>query len=75
MVYLRFVTDDEVSTALVLAKTRVAPLKRVSLSRLELCAATLLAHVVAALDLERAPMHLWTDSTVTLAWIRGHPTR
>ncbi|XP_029162266.1 uncharacterized protein LOC114933860 [Nylanderia fulva] len=75
VIYLRGVID----VTLVIAKTKVAPVKRVSLPRLELCGATLLAklaeHVRSSLGLEGSAMHLWTDSTVTLGWIRGHPAR
>ncbi|XP_029671985.1 uncharacterized protein LOC115240772 [Formica exsecta] len=77
--YLR--TEDRegrVEVALVTAKTKVAPLKQITLPRLELCAATLLArlisHIRHVLEATEVPLHLWSDSTVALGWIRGHPT-
>ncbi|XP_029158737.1 uncharacterized protein LOC114931013, partial [Nylanderia fulva] len=36
--------------------------------------ARLVAHVVPLIGAEKAPLHLWSDSTVTLGWIRGHPS-
>lgn len=79
-VYLRAQNvDGAVHTSLVMAKTRVAPVKQISLPRLELCATALLVrlarHVRATLNLQEAPTHLWSDSTVTLTWIRDHPSR
>ncbi|KAL6421197.1 hypothetical protein ACFW04_013750 [Cataglyphis niger] len=80
VVYSRTETrQGGVSIALISAKTRVAPLKTVPLPRLELCAASLLTRLVAhlrqALGAEDVPIHLWSDSTVGLGWIRGHPSR
>ncbi|XP_011859047.1 PREDICTED: uncharacterized protein LOC105556563 [Vollenhovia emeryi] len=79
VVYLRVVNAGEAYISIVMAKTKVAPLKRVSLPRLELCAASLLAkligHLQTSLELSAVPTFLWTDSTVTLAWIRGHPAK
>lgn len=79
VVYLRAIVDGQPSTSLIVAKTKVAPLRRVSIPRLDLCAAALLAklaeHTRLTLSLETTAVHLWTDSTVTLGWVRGHPAK
>lgn len=73
VVYLRTNGGDRgVGVSLVLARTRVASLKPVSLPRLELCAALMLTRLVEQvlriLPLAAAPVFLWSDSTVTLGW-------
>jgi len=78
VVYLRTrAPTGRIKVRLVSAKTKVAPLKQVSLPRLELCAATLLArlvlHVTRTLEMNNASIFLWSDSTVTLGWIKAHP--
>lgn len=79
VVYLRSTNNGEVHMSLVMAKTKVSPLRKVSLPRLELCAGALLARIVAhtrsTLELTTSAAHLWTDSTVALSWIRSHPAR
>lgn len=49
-----------------------------SIPRLELTAAVLLARLMHSirtmLRLFSLPCHGWTDSTVTLAWLRQHPS-
>ncbi|XP_052753934.1 uncharacterized protein LOC128201320 [Galleria mellonella] len=76
-VYLRVRTSNEVFVSLLLAKTRVAPVKTISLPRLELCGAVLLAETVESvvnnLELTHLKLKLWTDSTIVLAWIRKPP--
>ncbi|XP_076660440.1 uncharacterized protein LOC143363793 [Halictus rubicundus] len=77
-VYL-VVRRDQHHTNLLVAKSRVAPVKTLSIPRLELCGAVLLAQLLASmrreLSLDSCPISAWTDSTVALAWLRSHPSK
>ncbi|GFX94844.1 integrase catalytic domain-containing protein [Trichonephila clavipes] len=68
---------SETLVRLITSKSRVAPIKSLTIPRLELCAAVLLAklvkRVVAALQLETAELYLWSDSMIVLAWLRKEP--
>jgi hypothetical protein len=59
------------NSSLIMAKSRVAPLKTLTLPRLELMAATIGARLISTLtpifNCER--IYLWSDSQIVLAWL------
>ncbi|UYV74763.1 hypothetical protein LAZ67_12000846 [Cordylochernes scorpioides] len=78
--YLRTVSlDGQVHISMLAAKTRVAPCKSLTLPRLELCAALLLSQlyrsVVDSLKIDIGRAYLWSDSQISLSWIKSDPNR
>ena len=77
VVYLVMHTDTGRFVQFVVSKTRVAPVQRQTVPRLELLSALLLARLVASvtealtLQLTLNPPKCFTDSKVALFWIRG----
>lgn len=80
VVYLRLEHEDgTISITQMAAKTRVAPLKKLTIPRLELLAALLLSELTIkikdTLQITSLSIQVWSDSAITLYWIADHPSR
>uniref|UniRef100_A0A1I7VR69 DUF1758 domain-containing protein n=1 Tax=Loa loa TaxID=7209 RepID=A0A1I7VR69_LOALO len=64
------------STFLIYAKSRIAPIKSITVPRLELLSALIgvraTQFVLKQLELKDVPVTLWSDSKCTLFWIKNH---
>ena len=74
--------DGSRQSAIVSSKSKVAPVKTISLPRLELCAAQLAAKLyqqvlfsIQSLSLPSHEVFAWSDSTITLAWLSALPLK
>lgn len=78
-IYLKTYDNDMIEVNLIAAKTKVSPTKKITLPRLELCAAVLLVKLMRAvkiaLNLDNVQTSYYSDSEITLAWINGNPSR
>lgn len=75
VIYSRVREGGKFRTELIISKSRVAPLKVMTIPRLELCSAELLAKLVETIEPlfkgagQRIQIYCWTDSQVALHWI------
>ena len=78
-IYLVNENKSSVCSLLVCSKSRIAPIKPVSLPRLELCAAVLLSdlmkNIINSLRTNISEGHLWTDACITLSWLDSSPEK
>ncbi|XP_046143095.1 uncharacterized protein LOC123988133 [Osmia bicornis bicornis] len=79
-VYLRSeINPGTWEVRLLCAKSRVAPLRSVSIPRLELCGALILVRLIKkvkeSLPLTISVERYWTDSTIVIAWISSPPNK
>ncbi|XP_035213836.1 uncharacterized protein LOC118187677, partial [Stegodyphus dumicola] len=77
-IYCKFPSrDGEVTTRLVTSKSRVSPIKRVTIPRGKFCVAVVLARlivrVISALEISVNNVYLWTDSMIVLSCIQREP--
>ena len=77
-IYVRSQTPNgSYDTILLCSKSRVAPTKTRTISRLELCAMELLFNlyeqVIEAINIKFDAVHLWSDSSIALNWARAEP--
>ncbi|KFM82032.1 hypothetical protein X975_09549, partial [Stegodyphus mimosarum] len=78
VIYLQSITSPgEYCSKLLCSKSRVAPIKTMTIPRLELSACLLLSKlmqkVLEALKLKIDDVKLWSDSSIALAWINTSP--
>ncbi|XP_075977354.1 uncharacterized protein LOC142977361 [Anticarsia gemmatalis] len=78
--YLRVIDEyNKVHVVMIACRTKVAPVKQLTIPRLELCAAVLLADLIKDVaDVLKIPannIYAYTDSTVVLSWLQSSPNR
>ena len=77
VIYLHIETaNGNVQISLISSKTKVAPMKRITIPHLELCGAhlvQLIHNVQLTLSIPLLLTTVWTDSTIVLSWMERSP--
>lgn len=76
-IYVRSEFGGTVNSSLLCSKSRVSPLKSLTVPKLELSAALLLAELVEVVVRTLSSyceVHCWSDSMVVLSWLREQPS-
>lgn len=76
--YIRIIDDNnKIDVALVTSRSKVAPIKKSTIPRMELSAALIGAELATYLTSTFTEHHMdiifWTDSTITIYWMRKDP--
>ncbi|GFW11740.1 uncharacterized protein TNCV_43751 [Trichonephila clavipes] len=78
-IYCRQKHNGKIKVQLLVSKTKVAPVKQVSIPRLKLCGAHLLSKlfksVLRTLKHYTFDVFAWTDSKIVLSWLSSHPRK
>ncbi|GFU34433.1 hypothetical protein NPIL_626691 [Nephila pilipes] len=74
-----YIVTSQSNVHIVCSRNRLAPIKKVTLPRLELLAALmgtrLLKYFCNKVDIQPSAATLWTDSKITLSWILSNPNK
>lgn len=79
VIYVRVIENDSVWNHMLISRTKIAPNKILTIPKLELCAATMLAKLMKqvrdGLSKQTEPYYLYSDSMVTLSWLKSKPSQ
>lgn len=83
VIYLRCINQfGQVTSSLIISKSKIAPVKMLTIPRLELCAALLLADLmkytlnsIRHVEIKPEDIYFWSDSEIVLHWLRGEPQK